>query len=42
MTQDRFNNIFLLHIKRDIVDNLDLDIILDEYSKKDCRIDLIL
>ncbi|XP_025419654.1 uncharacterized protein LOC112689980 isoform X2 [Sipha flava] len=32
MTQDRFGNLSILHIERDIVNNLDLDIILDEYS----------
>ncbi|CAI6367156.1 unnamed protein product [Macrosiphum euphorbiae] len=42
MTQDRFGYLSVLHIERDIVNNLDLNIILDEYSKKDRRIDLIL
>lgn len=42
MTQDRFSNLSILHIKRDIVDNLDLNIILDEYSKKDHRMHLTL
>jgi hypothetical protein len=42
MTQDRFSYLSVLHIERDIVDNLDLDIVLNEYSKKDRRIDLIL
>lgn len=42
MTQDRFGYLSVLHIERDIVNNLDLDIKLDEYSKKDRRIDLIL
>jgi len=42
MTQDRFSNLSLLHIERDIVDNLDHDIILDEYLKKDRRMDLML
>lgn len=42
MTQDRFSHLSILHIERDIVNNLDPDMILDEYAKQDRRIDLVL
>jgi hypothetical protein len=38
MTQARFSNLSLLHIKREIVVNLDQDNKIDEYSKVDCRL----